>query len=83
MLSADAETISLYKLEHDVRANIGGMSLVLQPWKFLDFFPRVINSPMEENCSAVCQSWKNTGQAYTYSRYKLYYLESTERHSSM
>ena len=56
MLSADAETISLYKLEHDVRANIGGMSLVLQPWKFLDFFPRVINSPMEENCSAVCQS---------------------------
>lgn len=40
MPTTGAETISLYKLEYDVRANIGGMSLVLQPWKFLDFFSK-------------------------------------------
>lgn len=45
MPTTGAENVSLYKLEHDVRANIGGMSLVLQPQKFHDFFfPRVVNS---------------------------------------
>ena len=38
MPTTGAENVSLYKLEHDVRANIGGMSLVLQPQKFHDFF---------------------------------------------
>ena len=44
MPSTGAETISLYKLDRDERANVGGTSLVLWPWKFLYFFPRVIKS---------------------------------------
>lgn len=65
MPTTGAETVSLYKLELGVRANISGMSLVLQAWKFLDFFPRVVNSQahgrkLQCSMSKLKEHWTST-----------------------